>query len=116
VYQALFSKVRKAKRMKSLSESNMYSSKMSSKSLSVSKSQFGSKKAYADIVLKILRQRNFSWLLIKLFARVVEVKLNTEFTTVLSFLLLKKSTKSLANLSKYLHYGRNDINIDITPK
>lgn len=31
-------------------------------------------------------------------------------------MLLKKSTKLLANLGKYLHYGKNDIQIDINTK
>lgn len=35
---------------------------------------------------------------------------------VLGTLLLKKSTKLLASLGKYLHYGKNDIGIDINAK
>jgi len=74
------------------------------------KSQFGSKKAYTDIILKVLRFRNMSWLLLKFFSRVaVDVKLNNELTVILGYLLLKKSTKLLASLGKYLHYGKNDI-------
>lgn len=86
--------------------------------MSASKSQFGSKKIYKDILLKIMRHRNMSWFLVKLFHRVtVDIKLSSnELTVILGILLLKKSTKSLAGLGKYLHYGKNDIDIDITIK
>jgi hypothetical protein len=123
VYQSLFSKVRKVKRMQSLSESNLQTSNLSRMSTSSShrsvmgKSQFGSKKTYAEILLKVLRFRNMSYLLLKMFSRVaVDIKLNSELTVILAYLLLKKSTKLLASLGKYLHYGKNDIGIEITPK
>jgi hypothetical protein len=58
-----------------------------------------------------------SWLLVKLFRTVtVFIRLNSELTVILGILLLKKSTKLLANLGKYLRYGKNDIQIDINPK
>ena len=67
--------------------------------------------------MKILQQRNMSHLLVKLFRTVtVVLKFNSELTVILGVLLLKKSTKMLANLGKYLRYGKNDINIEINPK
>lgn len=47
---------------------------------------------------------------------VVTIKLNNEITVILGVLILKKSTKILASLGKYLHYGRNDLGIDINSK
>ena len=58
-----------------------------------------------------------SAILIDLFRTVaVTIKLNHELTVILSLLFLKKSTKMLALLGKYLHYGKNDIEIDIDHK
>jgi len=58
-----------------------------------------------------------SWFLVKLFRTVtIFIKLNSELTVILGVLLLKKSTKLLANLGKYLHYGKNDIQVDISMK
>ena len=51
-----------------------------------------------------------SELLVQLFKTVaVTLKFNSEYTVILGVLFLKKSTKMLANLGKYLHYGKNDI-------
>jgi serine/threonine protein kinase len=117
VYQTLFPNKKKVKRLRSLSEGGMQSSYLSSSSMSSSKSQFGSKQAYAEILMKILRHRNISWFLLRLFKRiVVNIKLNSELTVILGVIMLKKSTKLLASLGKYLHYGRNDIGIDINAK
>ena len=70
-----------------------------------------------DIVHKILQHRNMSQLLVRLFHSVaVVIKFNSELTVILAVLLLKKSTKLLANLGKYLRYGKNDIDIDIAYK
>jgi hypothetical protein len=56
-----------------------------------------------------------SQLLVRLFKTVaVTLQFNSELTVILSILLLKKSTKMLANLGKYLRYGKNDLNLDIT--
>lgn len=52
----------------------------------------------------------------RLFKRVTEIRLNQEITVILGMLLLKKSTKLLANLGKYLHYGKNDIGIEINAR
>ena len=58
-----------------------------------------------------------SMLLVWLFKTVtVTVKLNSEWTVIFGTLLLKKSTKMLANLGKYLHYGKNDLELDINYK
>jgi hypothetical protein len=58
-----------------------------------------------------------SWLLVRLFRTItVFIKLKSDLTVILAILLLKKSTKLLANLGKYLHYGKNDIQIDISTK
>lgn len=85
--------------------------------MSSGKSQFGSKKLYNEILLKLMRQRSMSWLLIRLFRIITTfIKLNSELTVILGMLLLKKSTKLLANLGKYLHYGKNDIQVDISTK
>lgn len=65
IYQTIFKKKRKVKRLRSLSA--MESSIYSSRSLSSTKSAFGSKKSYEEIILKILKIRNQSWFLIKLF-------------------------------------------------
>lgn len=60
--------------------------------------------------MKILHQRAMSELLVQLFKTVaVTIKFNSEYTVILGVLFLKKSTKMLANLGKYLHYGKNDI-------
>ena len=67
--------------------------------------------------MKIMRQRSMSWLLVRLFRTItVFIKLKSDLTVILAILLLKKSTKLLANLGKYLHYGKNDIQIDISTK
>lgn len=116
VYLSLFPSKKKVKRLRSLSLSGMQNSHMSSSSVSSSKSQFGSKQIYTEILMKILRHRNISWLLIKIFKRVMEIKLNSDITVILGVILLKKSTKMLAGLGKYLHYGKNDIGIDINSK
>ncbi len=57
-----------------------------------------------------------SWLLVKLFRRIISIKLNDDIVIMLGIMVLKKSTKVLASLGKYLHYGRNDIGIDINSK
>jgi len=46
----------------------------------------------------------------------VGVRMNSELTVVLGTMLLKKSTKLLVGLGKYLHYGNNNIGIEITEK
>lgn len=85
--------------------------------MSSTKSQFGSKKLYNEIILKLMKQRSMSWFMVRLFRTITAcVKLKSELTIILGFLLLKKSTKVLANLVKYLHYGKNDIQIDINIK
>ena len=117
VYKCIFSKLGKVKRMRSLSENNINTSRLSNTSMSSTKSQFGSNKLYYEIILKLMRQRNMSLFLVRLFRTIAAcVKLNNEITIILGILLLKKSTKLLANLGKYLHYGKNDIQIDISPK
>ena len=51
-----------------------------------------------------------SWLLVRLFKRVaVDIRISHDITVILGILFLKKSTKLLVNLGKYLHYGKNDI-------
>jgi hypothetical protein len=58
-----------------------------------------------------------SHILIKLFRTVtVFIKFNSEHTVIFGFMLLKKSTKMIANLGKFLRYGKNDIGIEINPK
>ena len=67
--------------------------------------------------MKLMRQRNMSWFLVKLFRSItIFIRFNSELTIILGILLLKKSTKLLANLGKYLHYGKNDIQVDIAIK
>jgi hypothetical protein len=62
--------------------------------------------------MKILKHRNMSWLLVRLFKRVtVDIRVSQDITVILGILFLKKSTKLLVNLGKYLHYGKNDIMI-----
>ena len=115
VYQCIFSKLKKVKRLRSLSQ-NIGSSRMTSMSLRSSNPQINTK-AMSQISLKILQQRAMSLMLIKLFKTIsVTLQLNTQLTVILSTLLLKKSTKMLANLGKYLHYGKDDIEIDINYK
>ena len=118
VYKCLFSKLKKIQRMRSLSQNNLGFSQISNNtSLSVRKSQFGSKKLYNEILMKLMRQRNMSWFLVKLFRSItIFIRFNSELTIILGILLLKKSTKLLANLGKYLHYGKNDIQVDIAIK
>jgi hypothetical protein len=116
VYQWMFPNKKKVRRLRSLSESMGNSRLSRASSLSSSKSQFGNKQAYAEILMKILRHRSMSWLLLRLFRRVVQAKLPHESTVMLGAVLLKKSTKLLASLGKYLHYGKNDIAIDINAK
>lgn len=117
LYLSLFPNKKKVKRLRSLSESGMQSSYLSTSSQSSNKSHFGGKQIYAEILMKILRQRSISWFLLRMFKRVVvSVKLNSELTVILGMLMLKKSTKLLASLGKYLHYGKNDIGIEITTK
>lgn len=116
VYQTLFSKLKKVRRMRSRSES-LLGSQMTEASLASSKFMNKNNKLISDILLKIMQQRNMSLLLVRLFRTVtVVLKFNSEHTVLLGFLLLKKSTKMLANLGKYLRYGKNDIGIDINPK
>ena len=66
--------------------------------------------------MKILRHRNMSWFLMRLFQRILSFKLGSESTVMLGMLIMKKSTKLLSNLGKYLHYGKNDIGIEINSK
>lgn len=66
--------------------------------------------------MKILRHRSISWFLVRIFRRIVSIKLNDDIVIILGVLVLKKSTKVLAGLGKYLHYGKNDIGIDINSK
>lgn len=95
----------------------MSSSRLSrASSMSSSKSQFGAKQIYTEILMKILRHRNMSWFLMRLFHRILSLKLGSETTVILGMLVLKKSTKLLSNLGKYLHYGKNDIGIEINSK
>jgi hypothetical protein len=113
VYQCTFSKLKKVKRLRSLSE-NIVTSRMTHQ-----QSTTGTTSNYqlvSDILHKVLQQRNMSMLLVWLFKTVVEVKLNSEWTVILGTLMLKKSTKMLANLGKYLHYGKNDLGLDINYK
>lgn len=87
-------------------------SRLTSHSLasSSSVSNATSSKAISEITMKILHQRSMSELLVQLFKTVaVTLKFNSEYTVILGVLFLKKSTKMLANLGKYLHYGKNDI-------
>ena len=120
VYKCIFSKLGKVKRMRSLSENNINTSRLSNTSMSSTKSQFGSNKLYYEIILKLMRQRNMSLFLVRLFRTIAAcVKLKSDWSKkffLQLILLLKKSTKLLANLGKYLHYGKNDIQIDISPK
>ena len=58
-----------------------------------------------------------SWLLARLFGRVtVSIRLNSESTVVAGLLLLKKSTKVLAGLGRYLHYGKDEVGVGADPK
>lgn len=58
-----------------------------------------------------MRHRGMSWLLVRLMQRVIQLRMGSEWAVMLSVLLLKKSTKLLASLGKYLHYGKNDIGL-----
>jgi hypothetical protein len=84
--------------------------------MSGSKSQFGGKQIYGEILMKVLRYRSMSWFLLRLFRRIVGLRVGSESTVILSVVVLKKSTKLLASLGKYLHYGKNDIGIDINAR
>lgn len=67
--------------------------------------------------MKILKHRNMCWLLVKFFKRVaVDIRISHDITVILGILFLKKSTKLLVNLGKYLHYGKNDIMIEVNSK
>ncbi len=67
--------------------------------------------------MKILKHRNMSWLLVKFFKRVaVDIRISQDITVIIGLLFLKKSTKLLVNLGKYLHYGKNDSMIEVNSK
>jgi hypothetical protein len=63
-----------------------------------------------------MRHRGMSWLLVRLMQRVVQVRVGSEWAVMLSLVLLKKSTKLLASLGKYLHYGKNDIGLEVAAR
>ncbi len=70
VYQCIFHKLKKVKRMRSLSENKFDSSGLTTASMTSTKGVIGSKKLYEMIIVKLLRQRAYSFLLIKLFRTV----------------------------------------------
>lgn len=63
-----------------------------------------------------MRHRGMSWLLVRLMQRVVQLRVGSEWAVMLSVLFLKKSTKLLASLGKYLHYGKNDIGLEVAAR
>ena len=122
IYQVLFKNKKKVKRLKSLqynSDNSSYkSSKISRMSSSVSSNHSATTKPiYTEIISKILRFRSVSWFLVRMFKLVtVSIRIANEISTILGMMVLKKSTIILVNLGKYLNYGKNLINLDITSK
>lgn len=77
VYQCLFSKLKKVKRLRSRSES-LGGSRITEHSLSSSKTLSKHNKMLEDFILKILQQRNMSLLLVRVFRTVtVMLKFNS---------------------------------------
>ena len=104
--------------MRSLSESTLRTSGLSrASSFSKRSESVGGGKAYVEVMLRVMQVRNMSWLLVRMFGKVtVNIKLNSELTVVAGLMLLKKSTKILAGLGKYLHYGKDEVGVGIDPK
>jgi hypothetical protein len=54
-----------------------------------------------------------SWLLLRLMQRVVQVRVGSEWAVMLILVLLKKGTKLLASLGKYMHDSKNVIGLGV---
>ena len=69
------------------------------------------------VMYRVMQVRNMAMLLVQLFGRVtLRVKLNSELTVVAGLMLLKKSTRIIIGLGKYLHYGKDEVGVEISRK